>query len=591
MNGGIYMAFDGIMLSSVIYELNHEIITGRVDRIYQPEKDEIHIYVRANRENHLLLLTSNPSYPRIHLTEDTKSNPDRPPVFCMVLRKHLIGARLIAIEQPGFDRICHIKFETMDELGDITTKTLAIEIMGRHSNIILFDHNDIIIDSIKRVPESISRIRQILPGREYCLPPGGKKQSPLIEKGDRLKKLLQGVEPDQFAKTIFRNYLGISPVSADEIVYRAFNNKYKDNVSIKGISLVCDAFLNLFNDVKNGLFVPTILYDEERMPKDILPFEYMQFPIKLQAKYESASKAISTFYADRDKINRLKQRSSDLDRLLKRELEHNQKKLAVQEQELTEAKRAKKYQLWGELITANIYQISKGKSEVSLPNYYKSEGDLEHIPLDPNKTAAQNAEKYFRQYRKLQNASRILSRRIVSTRNEIDYIENQIENLSKCTEEAEIDEIREELIQEGYIRRRGQKRHKKRRVIHSKPLHFISSDGYDMYVGKNNKQNDYLTLQKANNNDLWLHVKDIPGSHVIIRSQGKPIPITTLNEGAMLAAYYSKGRQSSNVEVDYCLRRHVRKPSGAKPGMVIYDNHSTVYITPEESIINGLKTV
>lgn len=583
------MAFDGIMLSNIIGELKNTIIGGRIDKIYQPEGDEIHIYIRANRLNYILLLTSSSNYPRIHLTENTKKNPETAPLFCMVLRKHLIGARIVDIEQPDFDRICHIQIESMDELGELSIKTLAIEIMGRHSNIILI-HNDKVVDSIKRIPETISRVRQVLPGLEYVLPPGDKK-NPLLEDGSRLKDVLLASKAGQFDRSILKNFMGISKVSAGEIVYRALGaNTLEEDLSVQ-VDYISREFIWFFDRVREGAYSPTILEDDLGQPVDILPFKYLQFPDDRQRAYDSPSEAVDTFYLERDKINRLSQRGSDLSKLLKRLLEHNENKLAIQRDELERAKDAEKYQLWGELVIANIYQIPKGASEVTLLNYYDPENRSIVIPLDINKTAAQNADRYFKTYTKLKNASRILSKQVVETANEIRYIESQIENLRHCTEEIEIEEIREELVRGGYIKRRKQKGHKKQKDTHSKPFHYISGDGYDIYVGKNNKQNDYLTLRMANDEDLWLHVKTIPGSHVIIRSKGQEIPETTLMDGAILAAYYSKGRQSSNVEVDYCLRRHVRKPSGAKPGMVIYDNHSTIAVTPEYDIVRGLTIV
>lgn len=584
------MAFDGIMLSSIIKELQSKIIGGRIDRIYQPERDEIHIYIRANRQNYILLMSASPNFPRMHLTEHTKANPDVPPMFCMVLRKHLINGRIIDIEQPRFDRICHIKIESIDELGDISIKTLAIEIMGRHSNIILFNNDDKIIDSIKHIPDTVSSIRQVLPGKNYILPPGNKKQNPLLEKGERLKQLLLEVRQDDFSTTIFKNFMGISKLSANEIVYRALKNANGKLNFEKQTEMVCKSFIEFFSQVKEQNFVPTILKDEEGEYIDILPFIYEQFPLYLQEHYESPSKVVDIYYLEKDRTDRIKQHSSFLYKLLKKELAHNEQKLRIQREELEKAKDAEKYRLWGELIIANIYKIPEGTSKINLINYYDPTGAEEEISLDPNKTPAQNADIYFKRYTKLKNAQKQLSKQIIETENEIKYIESLIENLSNCTEEIEIEEIKEELIEEGYIKKSNRKKTKKKKKDrYSKPYHYLSSDGYDIYVGKNNRQNDYLTQKIANSNDIWLHVKDIPGSHVIIRTQGKKIPDSTLKEGAILAAYYSKGKNSSNVAVDYCLKRHVKKPSGAKPGMVIYDNYSTLYVTPKKEFIKSLK--
>ena len=570
------MALDGVLLNCIMEELKDKIVGGRIDKIHQPEKDEIYMGIRANNQNLKLLISASSNYPRIHLTNIQKGNPLTPPVFCMVLRKHLIGGRIINIEQPNFERILILYIESRDELGDLSTKRLIVEIMGRHSNIILVDNNDVIIDSVKRITEEISRVRQVLPGRPYVFPPSQNKQNPLIQGSVSLDKILNTDDVKKAARTIQNSFTGISRVTAQEIVYRG------------EIDSLPKAFLEFFERVNSKNFEPVLLKDEAGRPIDIFPFPYHQYDLKLQQPYESVSMALELFFHTRDKMDRIRQHTAHLHKVLNSNLERAQKKLGILVDEYQDAQNAEKYRLYGELITTNIYQIPKGVEKIELVNYYDPNGDLIEIPLDKNKTPNQNAQTYFKKYNKAKNALVMIEKQIKETQEEIQYLDTQLDNLNKCTEESEIDEIRQELAQEGYIRLRSERK-KSKKLAPSKPYHFLSSDGFHIYVGKNNTQNDRLTLKTAEPEDLWLHTKDIPGSHVIVKAQGKELPRQTLLEAGILAAYFSKAKNSTKVPVDYCPRKNVRKPSGAKPGMIIYENYHTMYVTPDETVINNLK--
>ena len=573
------MALDGVLLNCILEELKDTILGGRIDKIHQPEKDEIHIGIRAKNQNHRLLISASANYPRIHLTELQKSNPVTPPVFCMVLRKHLMGGRIINIEQPGFERIIILYIESRDELGDLSTKRLIIEIMGRHSNIILVDDKDFIIDSVKRITEEISRVRQVLPGNPYLFPPSQNKHNPLLQEPSKLDEILNTDKDTKKAARAIQNYfIGISRVTAKEIVHRGEK------------SSLSKAFYNFFERVKSKDFDPVLLKDEAGRPIDIFPFPYYQYDIKLQKSFESVSLALEIFFHTRDKMDRMRQRTAHLFKVLNTNLERAQKKLGILMDEYNKAQNADKYRLYGELLTANLYQIPKGTEKVELVNYYDPNEGIIEIPLDKNKTPNQNAQAYFKKYNKAKNALIMIDKQLKETQNEIQYLDSQLDNLSKCTEESEIGEIRQELAQEGYIRLRSERKRSKK-LAPSKPYHFLSSDGFHIYVGKNNTQNDRLTLKTAEPEDLWLHTKEIPGSHVIVKTKGKDLPKQTLLEAGILAAYFSKAKNSTKVPVDYCSRKNVRKPSGAKPGMVIYENYQTMYVTPDESIINNLKKI
>jgi len=586
------MAYDGVLLNCVIEELRNKILNRRIDKVYQPEKDEIYLLIRSRDEELKLLLSASANHPRIHLVRSTKPNPLTPPMFCMLLRKHLTGGRIVDIIQPQMERIAEILIESTNELGDLAVKRLIIEIMGRHSNIILVDENGKIIDSIKHVNEAMSRVRQVLPGLPYSPPPAQDKRNPLSETPESFKALLKSTSTNKKVENVLLNsYMGISPITASEIVYRALGDKPAGvlDLSEEQLEALCRSFSEFFDCVKHKQFSPAMLKDETGFPRDIFPFIYHQYAASMMEGYSSVSEMLDAFYSQRDRLERLQQQTSNLSRLIRTNLERCQKKLAIQLEDFQQAKEADKFRLWGELLTASAHSIPKGVKEVSLVNYYDPDGSTVTIPLDERKSPIQNAQEYFKKYAKAKSTLDKVSKQIDESREEIEYLEGLLESLEKCTDESDVEEVHQELVEQGYIKKSP--RDKKQAQTPSRPHHFISSNGFDIFVGKNNYQNDRLTLKTAGANDIWLHTKNIPGSHVIIKSGGRPVPESTLVEAALLAAYFSKGRNSSNVPVDYCPRKNVKKPGGAKPGMVIYEGYNTIYVTPSEEKIQRIRKV
>ncbi|NLB40995.1 MAG: fibronectin/fibrinogen-binding protein [Clostridiales bacterium] len=575
------MALDGVLLYGLSKELENDLSGGRVDKIQQPEKDEIHLTLRNKGNNYRLLMSASASHPRIHLTDQTKSNPMVPPMFCMVLRKHLSGGRLIKIQQPSMERILELSFEVINEIGDLGEKTLIIEIMGRHSNIILTNPDGTILDAIKHVDSSISRVREILPGRQYVYPPSQGKTNPLDADLSELEQKLQSSELGNSPVNILsKSYTGISKTTAEEILHRSEVNN----------EALSKTYIDFFSNVRNNEFIPSLLMDHSGKPKDILPMAYSMFDLVSLKTYSSFSKALDEFYLVRDKMERLQQRTAHLHRVISNNLIRSQKKLALYIEELEKAKDADMHRLYGELITSNIYQIPAKAESVTLLNYYESDNPMITIALDPTKTPAQNAQTYFKKYNKAKRTEEKQSRLMKETQDEIDYLETINQNLSMCTNESDIMAIREELTQEGYLKDLSRKKKNKgQQTTSTKPHHFLSADGFEIFVGKNNIQNDHLTLKTALPSDLWLHTKTIPGSHVIVKAGGQPISEATLLEAASLAAYYSKARLSTSVPVDYCPRKNVKKPNGAKPGMVIYEHNKTIFVTPSEEKVKKMK--
>ncbi|WP_202711258.1 Rqc2 family fibronectin-binding protein [Sporosalibacterium faouarense] len=589
------MSLDGIVTRSIIHELNEKIVDGKVDKVYQPEEDEIIINIRAKGSNAKLLISASSNNPRIYLTKHTKSNPIKPPMFCMLLRKHLQGGRITNIRQSAMDRIIHIDVQSFDELGVLSTKTLIVEIMGRHSNIILIEEeNNKILDSIKRVTPDISSVRQVFPGILYKEPPSQDKLNALfIEKNTLLEKINENNEGTPLFKFIYKNYMGISPLIAREICYRA---EIDSSTKLGALSdEMIDGFFSSFSDlmekVKYEKYSPTMILDREK--REVVAFstiDIKQYSNYSKTHFDSISEVLEEYYETRDRMDRIKQKSSSLKKLITTKLDRAKNKLAKQKEELLTAEKREKYKIYGELLTANIYRIEQGQNEIEVDNFYSENNEKITISLDPRYTPSQNAQKYFKRYTKLKNAYEFVSNEIIHTKDEIEYLDHILVSIDNCTDVEELEEIREELIDEGYIKKHSKKKKKnKGKSNQSEPRHYKSSDDYDLYVGKNNKQNDYLTLKFASKDDIWLHTKDIPGSHVIIKTKGEEVPAQTIREAALLAAYYSKGKMSSNVPVDYTERRNVRKPNGAKLGMVIYENNNTIYVTPKIEEINKIK--
>lgn len=574
---------DGITLRAVAVDLKQSIIGARIEKIYQPEKDELLLYFRSGKR---LLLSANASHARVQLTELTRNNPAQPPMFCMLLRKHLMGARVSAIHQPNFERVLQIDFLAQDEMGYETTFSLITETMGKHSNIIFIRNDQIIIDSIKHIPPSISSVRYVMPGLKYESPPAQNKRNPLLDHTTEIQKILLDAH-GSLDQLILQNWSGFAPAFAREAALRChIDGAWEAQTSEKQETAITQ--LNAFFDLlRNADFSPIIIVNTYKEPVACFPFVSVQYDPQFQRPCENIHQALDQFYALRDQSTRIKQKGANLHRTLQNNIERNQKKLALQHNILTQTSKMESDKLYGELLTANAHAIPRGTPHTDVINYYDEQMPTVRIPLDVTLSGVENAQRYYKRYRKARAAYEMAEGQIKKIQSELNYLEGQIDNLEKCTQEDELLQIHQELVDQGFIRADHRTKSRKvSKIAPTKPLHYRSSDGADIYVGKNNIQNDQLTLRMADSNDLWLHTKDIPGSHVIIK-QANPSE-QTINEAAQLAAYYSKGRNGSQIPVDYTLRRHIKKPNGSPPGFVIYSTNQTAYITPDESLIQSL---
>lgn len=584
------MPFDGIVTKNIVSELS-DILTGaRIEKIYQPEPDEIIINLRTKGQNLKLLLSANASYPRIHLTDVTKENPINPPVFCMLLRKHLSGGKITKIDFHDFERVVTIHIETIDELGDLTFKKLVVEIMGKHSNIILVNNENKIIDSIKHVDSDISRVREVMPARPYTLPPGQDKINPLELDIDLLFSKAKEQGDPRISKFFLNNIKGFSPLLCEEICHRADVDPRLpvSSLSEDTIQNLKKVLKEIISKIENSEFTPCIIWngDDRQKAVDFHSLEIKQY--NTVDFYPSISRVLDLFYTIKDTSERLAQKKADLAKILNNCIDRCNKKISIHMGTLREVAEREKFKLYGELITANIYCIPKNASKVSLLNYYSENGEYVEVPLDENLLPQENAQRYFKKYAKAKAAYIHATQQLEEARGELSYLESVLHSLENSNSFEEIDDIRQELAEQGYLPSK-KKRPEKKNSKNFTPYTYKSTDGFYIYVGKNNVQNDFLTLKFASSNDIWLHTKNIPGSHVIIRKDRGEIPDSTLFQAAMLAAYHSKAKNSSHVEVDYTKVKNVKKPNGAKPGMVIYDNYKTIIVTPDENVVNNLR--
>lgn len=589
------MALDGIVLRAISQELIDKIKGGKVDKVHQPEKDELIINIRNKGSNLKLLVSASSSNPRVYLTDASKQNPANPPMFCMLLRKHLQGGVITDVRQVSLERILVIEIESSDELGSLSKKELIVEIMSKHSNIILIKKDEQkIIDSIKRIPVSVSSVRQVLPGLEYFSPPSQNKIDPLsMDRTTFIESVASSEKSIPVYKYLYKNCLGMSPLIAREICYRADvdSEKLMADFDSTDQNVLYSQLSDFYKDIADNRFRPTIVRDKDNY--EVLAFsavDLTQFKGYPHEQFDSMSYVLENFFISRDMQDRIKQKSSELRKSVSVKLERIMNKIDKQRSELEQSKNRETFKIKGDLLTANLYKINRGDSSVVLENYYSEDLEKIKVELDVRLSPSENAQKYYKRYNKLKHADILLREQIESGLSEAEYLENILYSIDNCTEVQEIEEIKEELVKEGYAKSYHFKRKKPSKAA-SAPYHYVSTDGFDIFVGKNNRQNDELTLKKAAKDDLWLHTKDIPGSHVIVKSESREIPESTIKEAAMLAAYYSKGRMSSQVAVDYALRRNVKKPSGAKPGMVIYENNSTVYVTPDKLDVANMKKI
>lgn len=598
------MAFDGVTVAAIVNELNDRLIDGRINKVAQPEKDELLLTVKAGGEQLRLILSANPTLPLVYLTDENKISPASAPSFTMLLRKHLQGGRIVSIYQPDFERIIVMEIEHLDEMGDVRRKRLITELMGKYSNIILIDEQDIILDSIRRVNAMTSSVREVLPGLKYFIPRQEGRMDPckvdVTVFTDIMTHMSDKGEPSQILASSFT---GISSMMAHEIYEAAClcggasteGGQAAGNITGQpSIGALWTAFAHVMDRVKRGEFNPQILY-ENGEPKDYCAVQVSSYPKESIKPYDSISRLLREFYSEKERISRSKQKTADLRMIVKTILERDVKKYDLQLKQLKDTEKMDKYKVYGELLHTYGYAASEGDTSVTVDNYYTNEKLT--IPLDPTLSAMDNAAKYFDRYNKLKRTKEALTELTVQVKAEIDHLESILSALDFASKEEDLNEIKQELIESGYVRARGMRasgnnrggRGKGEKLrFKSRPMHYRSSDGYHMYVGKNNYQNDELTFKVANGGDWWFHAKGMPGSHVIVKTEGDELPDRTFEEAARLAAHYSKGAGAGKVEIDYLKRKDVKKPNGAKPGYVIYYTNYSMAI---DSDISGIELI
>lgn len=584
------MALDGAFLRYIKKELEERAIGAKVDKIYQPNREEMVLLLRTRSENFKLLMSARANSARIHFTRFVPENPKVPPMLCMLLRKRLSGARLAAVHQPGLERMLSLEFDAVNELGDEIRLTLVIEIMGRYSNIIFVDENGKIIDALKRVDAEMSSERLVLPGLTYRLPPAQDKLCLLEHPVEEVLARLHSIPSDmELSKALLNTLQGVSPVVCRELQHLTGHGAEltvhtMSEAQVERLSF----FLNrLKQTVQNADGQPYMATDPRNKPIDFSFLNIEQYGrTAVVTHFESFSELLDAFYSERDKIERMRARSQDLLHILTTVSDRLSRKINIQRAELEHCAERDTMRMYGDLINANLYRIEKGLSHVELENFYEDSQPLVKIKLDPVLTPAQNAQKYYKAYHKARTAEEMLNVQISQAQQELDYLESVFDELSRAATEQDLMEIRAELTEQGYIRAQKEKR---KQPASQKPMEFRSSDGFRILVGRNNRQNDRLTLKDARNQDVWFHTKTIPGSHTILVTDGRTPTETAMTEAAMLAAFYSRGKDSSQVPVDYTQVRNVSKPQGAKPGMVIYVNYKTIYVTPDRALAERLK--
>ena len=597
------MAFDGITIANLTKDFKDIVTGGRIYKIAQTESDELFITVKLSYEaaeqfgikQTRLVLSADASLPLVYLTDESKASPMTAPNFCMLLRKHIQNGRIISVTQPGgLERIIRFEIEHLDEMGDLRHKVLLIEIMGKYSNIIFTDENDVIIDSIKHIPASVSSVREVLPGRTYFVP-SQEKANPLTTTADEFSSMVLSKGMPLF-KAIYSSYTGLSPIVAQEICFRAVVDADKSAIALetKEAIAVYKAFDEIMECVKNGDFVPAIYYDGDS------PKEYSSIPLTIYGyrdesdedegssfvRSESISSLIEQYYSEKNVVTRIRQKSVDLRKIVQTALERNVRKYDLQTKQMEDSEKKDKYRTYGELLNTYGYSAKEGDKSITV-NDYNTGKDIT-IPLDPTLTPNQNAKKYFDKYTKLKRTQEALEEQMKEVAEAIEQLESISNSLDIAKQEADLAQIRQELFESGYIKSRPAGKNGRKEKITSKPFHYVSSDGFDIYVGKNNIQNDELTFKMANGGDWWFHAKKIPGSHVVLLTGGKEVPDRAFEEAAALAGFYSKGKNQEKVEIDYLKRKDVKKPGGAKPGFVVYYTNYSMAISPD---ISNLKLI
>lgn len=583
------MALDGTLLRQIRHELEGVLIGARIDKIHQISREEMIFILRLPQptadgaRNVKLYLSAGADSPRLHLTGASFENPKAPPMFCMLMRKYLGSAKLLRLEQIGLDRILHLIFETRNEMGDLIELTVAVEIMGRHSNIILIGEDGRVIDSIKRIDDTMSSVRPILPGVRYTLPPAQDKLDLIDCTPQQVEERLRQGKDTPLSKALLAAVQGVSPIVCREIANYVFtgDDRVISEMTSDHFDRLRFFLARVIELAKNYTGTPTSVIDSRKKPVDFSFMDIHQYGgMMFTRTYPTYSQLLDDFYTQRDSIQRMRHRSADLLKILANTSDRIARKLALQHKELEDCADRERWKMYGDLISANLYSIQKGDRAATVVNFYDEQQAEITIPLDPRKTPSQNAQKYYGEYRKADTAEKKLRQLIEEGQQEAEYIDSVFDALTRAQTNDELSAIRSELVEQGYLRRKGPSA-KKGKEARLAPKRYLSDDGFTILVGRNNLQNDQLTLKEARGRDMWFHTKNIPGSHTVVLSEGKEIPDSTLHQAAILAAANSKAADSAQVPVDYTLIKNVKKPRGAKPGMVIYVSYQTAYVTPD----------
>lgn len=583
------MAFDGFTVAALTNELSVLLTDGRLQKIAQPEADELLLTIKNNRQNYRLVLSANPSLPLVYLTDEPKTSPLVAPGFCMLLRKHLNGAKITSVTQTGLERVIRIGMENLNELGDLVRKSLVIEIMGKHSNIIFLDETDRIIDSVKHVSAMVSSVREVLPGRDYFIPNTKHKHNPFeITTDTWIKEVV--TQPSSVSDGLCRYFTGFSSTLAHEIAYRSGIDGDAPFASLNGNqrAALFQTLKEILTCTESAAFSPETVFDGKE------PVEFSAFALTMYEGMDhrscaSMSRVTETFYREKEILQRIRQKSADLRKNVTTLLERNRKKLYLQEKQLKDTEKREKYKVYGELTNTYGYQLGEHDEVLVCTNYYN--GEEVRIPVDPALTAPENANRYFNRYNKLKRTFEAVSVQVNETEELIEHLETILTSLDMVRQEEDLALIKQELIDHGYMKGQGrQNRKNKKAMPKSRPLHYVSSDGYDIYVGKNNYQNDQLTFKTATGNDWWFHAKQAPGSHVIVKCNNEEPPVSTFEEAAGLAAYYSSKRNDEKVEIDYVQKKNVKKPNGGKAGFVVYYTNYSMMASPDISHITEIET-
>ncbi len=577
------MSMDGLSLYASVLEMRAVLTGGKIDKIQQTDKEELILLIRNGGQNFRLLLNVSVAGNRAQLTELKKQAPSEAPMFCMLLRKRITGGRVLGFDQDRLDRTLKITIETYNELGDMAEYAMYCELMGKHSNIILVNERNVIVDAIKHVGLGMSSVRFVMPGLEYAPPPAQDKLDPLKASASEICAALD-CGTKEIGKALSEAVFGLSPAVAGRLVQRYTVKKRCDELCREEKELLAEKLVSFYEDMAAGKETVSAELDAIGETAAVYPFKLDGNDIK---SYDSIGKALDSLYVNTDKREWAKRHGASARKVLQNNIERCEKKLALYADALNCEEQMEQCRIYGELLTANLHALKGGSDTAFVLNYYAQEPEKIAIPMDRQLSPGENAQRYYKKYQKLKAARNMALVQREQTLDELSYLEGQLDNLTKCTAENELEELIDELKEQGYIKR-DKNGKKKMKQAASKPMHFVSSNGADIFVGKNNRQNDELTLRFASPNDIWLHTKNIPGSHVIVRGASES-DTETLEQAALLAAYYSRARGSENVAVDYTQKKFVRKIAGAKPGMVIYTTNKTAFVTPREEAIKAIK--